>query len=179
MPITKIISGGQTGADRGGLDAALYCNVPHGGWCPKGRLSEDGTIPEKYDLQEMTTKDYLRRTEANVVDSDATIIFCYGLPKGGSLRTVEFALKHGKPYHTVDLLHEGRDRILKDVVEWLSGNGVNDYEYYEAAPPHDCNINIAGSRESKAPDIELLVMQVMVDVLRVVNPECGKLYPLG
>ena len=126
----------------------------------------------------MTNKNYLKRTEANVVDSDATIIFTYGMPSGGSLRTVEFALKHGKPYHTVDLLTEGRDRAVKDIAEWLAGNGVNDYEYYEATPPQECVLNVAGSRESKAPDIELLVMQVMVDVLRAVTPECGTAYPL-
>ena len=43
--IAKIVSGGQTGADRGGLDAAILLGVPHGGWCPKGRKSEDGVIP--------------------------------------------------------------------------------------------------------------------------------------
>ena len=179
MSITKLISGGQTGADRGGLDAALYCKVPHGGWCPKGRLSEDGTIPDKYDLQEMTTKDYLRRTEANVVDSDATVIFTYGLPSGGSLRTVEFARKHGKPYEEVNLLAVVRSRAVKNIVLWLSGKGENDYEDYEAIAPEACILNVAGSRESKAPDIELLVMQIMVDVLRVVNPECEGVYPLG
>ena len=112
MPITQLISGGQTGADRGGLEAALYCKVPHGGWCPKGRLAEDGPIPDKYNLQEMTNKDYLKRTEANVVDSDATVVFTYGLPSGGSLRTVEFARKHGKPYEQVDLLHTSRDPTI-------------------------------------------------------------------
>jgi len=67
--ITKIVSGGQTGADQGGLDAALYCSIPHGGWCPKGRKSENGIIPAKYQLQEMPSPDYLVRTKANVVDS--------------------------------------------------------------------------------------------------------------
>ena len=179
MPITQLISGGQTGADRGGLEAALYCKVPHGGWCPKGRLAEDGPIPDKYLLQEMTTKDYLRRTEANVVDSDATVVFTYGLPSGGSLRTVEFARKHAKPYEQVDLLHTSRETAVKTLADWLGGDGENDYEDYEAIPPGSCILNVAGSRESKAPDIELLVMQIMIDVLRSVNPECGHMYPLA
>lgn len=73
--ITKIISGGQTGADRGGLDAAIHCGIPHGGWCPKGRIAEDGVIPADYYLNEMASPEYLPRTKANVVDSDATVIF--------------------------------------------------------------------------------------------------------
>ena len=72
--ITKIISGGQTGADRGGLDAAMHCDWPHGGWCPKGRKAEDGVIPVEYHLTEMLTSAYLPRTQANVIDSDATVI---------------------------------------------------------------------------------------------------------
>ncbi len=53
--ITKLISGGQTGADRGGLDAAIHCGLPHGGWCPKGRKAEDGVIPVEYHLHEIST----------------------------------------------------------------------------------------------------------------------------
>jgi hypothetical protein len=122
-------------ADRGGLDAAIYCKVPHGGWCPKGRLSEDGTIPDKYDLREMTNKDYLKRTEANVVDSDATVIFTYGLPTGGSLRTIDFARKHGKPYERFDLLRTRRETVVETLAGWLNGDGENDYEDYQATPP--------------------------------------------
>ena len=89
MPITKIISGGQTGADRGGLEAAIEYGIPHDGWCPKGRLAEDGVIPDKYELSEMASKSYLKRTEANVVDSDAIVIFAFGKLTGGSKRTAE------------------------------------------------------------------------------------------
>jgi len=82
--ITKLISGGQTGADRGGLDAAIHCDLPHGGWCPKGRKAEDGVIPAEYHLTEMLTDKYLPRTQANVIDSDATVIFTYGPLSGDS-----------------------------------------------------------------------------------------------
>ena len=85
MPITKIVSGGQTGVDQAGLEAAIYCKIPHGGWCPKGRKSEYGKIPSKYELQETSSSSYLVRTEANVVDSDATLIITPGRPSGGSL----------------------------------------------------------------------------------------------
>jgi hypothetical protein len=42
--IPKIVSGGQTGADRAALDWALSRGIECGGWCPKGRKAEDGRI---------------------------------------------------------------------------------------------------------------------------------------
>ena len=71
----KIISGGQTGADRAALEFAIKQGIPHGGWCPKGRRSEDGQIDAKYQLQETPSSNYLQRTEWNVRDSDGTVIF--------------------------------------------------------------------------------------------------------
>lgn len=106
--ITNIITGGQTGADRGGLDAAIHCDLPHSGWCPRGRKAEDGIIPAEYHLTEMLTPAYLLRTQANVIDSDATVIFTYGPLAGGSLKTVTYAHHLEKPYHDVDLLRTTR-----------------------------------------------------------------------
>lgn len=97
--ITKIISGGQTGADRGGLDAAMQYGVSHGGWCPRGRIAEDGIIPARYHLKEMASPEYLPRTKANAFDSDATVIFSYSPPMGGSLKTITYAHHLEKPYH--------------------------------------------------------------------------------
>src|SRR5687768_10043060 len=85
--IEIIISGGQTGADRAALDAAMVCGVPHGGWCPNGRTAEDGPLPECYLLTETAGASYLARTEKNVKDSDGTLIFTMGLLSGGSART--------------------------------------------------------------------------------------------
>jgi hypothetical protein len=150
---------------------------PHGGWCPKGRKAEDGRIPAKYTLQEMTTGDYLARTEANVVDSDATVVFTEKTPTGGSLRTIEFCLKHRKPWHQISLALESRTRVVSQIVAWLRGEIAYDYEDYEARPPADCVLNVAGSRESKSPGIADAVEAIMVDVLREVNPDCRKFYP--
>lgn len=165
MPRRKV-SGGQTGADRGGLEAALYCKLPHSGWCPKGRKAEDGRIPGKYLLQEMSSADYLARTEKNVIDSDATIIFTLGRATGGSLRTIEFAHAHQKPWIHVDVDTTSRDKSVKLIVEWLQGRGDYNHDEYVAQPPANCVLNISGSRESKADGIEELVMAVMVDVIR-------------
>ena len=96
--IPRIVSGGQTGADRAALDWALSHNLPCGGWCPKGRKAEDGTIDPKYPLKESSSASYLQRTEWNVRDSDATVLFSIAPSLGGgSKKTVEFAKKHNKP----------------------------------------------------------------------------------
>ena len=67
--IKKIVSSGQTGAGRAALDFAIEHHLARGGWCPKGRLAKDGVIDARYSLQETSTKQYLQRTEQNVIDS--------------------------------------------------------------------------------------------------------------
>ena len=88
----KIVSGGQTGADQAGPDWALAHNVGCGGWCPKGRKAEDGPINPEYPLKETPSDSHIQRTEWNVRDSDATILFSIEPTlTGGSLLTMEFA----------------------------------------------------------------------------------------
>ena len=101
--IEKIISGGQTGADRAALDFALKCSIPHGGWIPKGRITEEGPLPDKYHLKEMPTASYPARTEQNVIDSDGTLIFSRGKPTGGTDYTRKMVLKHKKQLLHIDL----------------------------------------------------------------------------
>ena len=142
MRIKKIVSGGQTGADQGGLNAAITLGISHGGWCPKGRLAENGTIPEKYQLTETSSSSYLRRTELNVKESDATLVFCYGQPLGGTKRTIEFAIRHSKPVLVVDFRHSLEENLYR-VERWFSSLCVEDII-----------LNIAGSRASKTPHLQ-------------------------
>lgn len=132
----KIVSGGQSGADQAALDWAIANGVEHGGWCPKGRKSEDGKIDPKYGLKETPSAAYLERTEWNVRDSDATVIFTLD-PKlsGGSKKTMEFAEKHGKPCRH---FRPGVD--VKFLRRFL--------EMYEVKV-----LNVAGPRASNAPGI--------------------------
>jgi len=169
--ITKIISGGQTGADRGGLDAAIHCGWPHGGWCPKGRKAEDGRIPLDYHLIEMPSPEYLPRTKVNVIDSDATVIFRYGPLSGGWMKTATYAHYLEKPYHEVDLLLTTHKEAVVEIMRWLAGDEeLNDYDEYVAFPPPlECILNVAGSRESDAPGIQEAVFRLMVEVLMDVN----------
>lgn len=80
----KIISGGQTGVDRGALEAALEAGIECGGTCPAGRKAEDGIIPEIYPLTELESTVYSDRTRKNVIDSDATLIIHFGRLEGGT-----------------------------------------------------------------------------------------------
>ena len=94
----KIVSGGQTGADRAALNFAIEHGIQHGGWCPRGRRAEDGTIDPRYKLQETPSSGYVQRTEWNVRDSDGTVVFSIApILTGGSKKTVFLAHKHGKP----------------------------------------------------------------------------------
>jgi len=87
--IRKIVSGGQTGADRAALDVALDLGITCGGWVPKGRLAEDGEIPVDYpNLVEAEDAEPNTRTALNIRDSDATLILSQGELHGGSMFTV-------------------------------------------------------------------------------------------
>lgn len=136
----KIVSGGQTGADRAGLDWAIAHGIAHGGWCPKGRRSEDGKIPAIYILTESASSNYLVRTENNVRDSDATVIFTLSDKiDGGTKKTVEFAKDHGKAW-----IHMRPGVHPKYLARFLDKHQV-------------AVMNIAGKRESTAPGIGSLV----------------------
>lgn len=97
--IAKIISGGQTGADRAALDWAINCGIAHGGWCPKGRRAEDGTINLKYKLRETPSTNSSQRTEWNVRDSDGTVIMSINQRiTGGTELTRQFCQEYHKPW---------------------------------------------------------------------------------
>jgi hypothetical protein len=139
MRLERIVSGGQTGVDRGALDAAIVLGIPHGGWCPLGRIAEDGTIPTKYELRETPSPDYPIRTEQNVIDSDGTLILYRGRLFGGTELTRRMCVKHQRPMVALDLTAaKGKD--LRRVRRWLQGQDIRV-------------LNIAGPRESSSPGI--------------------------
>jgi hypothetical protein len=133
--LNKVVSGGQTGVDRAGLDAALKAGIPVGGYCPKGRMEEDGIIPEKYPLEETPSTSYSARTEKNVVCSDGTLILNKGPLSGGTKYTLEYALKHIKPYLIIQL---DAVKLIEPigVIRWIEGQQIK-------------TLNVAGPGESK------------------------------
>ncbi|MFG0289998.1 MAG: putative molybdenum carrier protein, partial [Rhodopirellula sp. JB044] len=102
----KIVSGGQTGVDRGALDSAMDLGIDHGGWCPAGRLAEDGRVPSEYRLDELSSRFYPDRTEQNVIDSDATLLLYRDQISGGTKLTQRICRKAGKPSLSVSITDE-------------------------------------------------------------------------
>lgn len=133
----KIVSGGQTGVDRAALDVALELGLPCGGWCPKGRTAEDGTIAPCYPLRETPSDVYAQRTEWNVRDSDGTLVLTKGRPTEGTAFTIELAARFKKPCLVLDLT-DCPD--AQSVHAWASRHAVRV-------------LNVAGPRESRSPGL--------------------------
>jgi hypothetical protein len=150
--ITKIVSGGQTGADQAALDVAIEEGIPHGGWIPKGRKTEVGPLPEKYQLKEMATDSYPERTEKNVVDSDGTVILSHGKLTGGSAFTAKMAVKHGRPFLHIDLHKVNAFKAAEDISNWVTQHEIKV-------------LNVAGPRASKDPEIYEAVKKILTTVL--------------
>lgn len=137
--VRQIVSGGQTGVDRAALDVALELGLPCGGWCPKGRLAEDGPIPERYPLRETRTTRYARRTLWNVRDSHATLILAREPLGGGTAYTERCARELERPC-LVAPPDAADTAALERVRAWLAANDVEI-------------LNVAGPRESGAPGV--------------------------
>jgi len=149
--IKKIISGGQTGADQGALDAAIEFGIPYGGWIPKGRLTEDGPLPEMYNLDEMPTDSYKERTEQNVIDSDGTVIISRSRLTGGSAYTRKMVKKHHKPCLHINLKNTATFFASSEIIKWAEENDIEV-------------LNVAGPKASKCPFIHRAVKKIIVGV---------------
>jgi hypothetical protein len=154
--LKKIISGGQTGADRAALDFAIKNNILHGGWVPKGRIAEDGPIAEEYNLMEMPTDSYHTRTEQNVIDSDGTLIITHGPLTGGSRYTYEMAKLHRKPCLVIDLARTKIYEAGTTIMIWGTDNKIS-------------TLNVAGPRSSKNRQIYDQVTEILELVLYLFN----------
>lgn len=141
LKLTKIISGGQTGADRAALDFALENGIEISGFVPKGRRAEDGKISEKYpNLVETATRNYAERTELNVINSDATLIFSHGKLTSGSKLTRNFAKKHKKPFLHIDFAGLMIEISVEETRKWLKSINCK-------------NLNVAGPRASSDAEV--------------------------
>ena|SRR6185369_13732774 len=148
--LKKIVSGGQSGVDRAALDAAMLLQLASGGWCPRGRIAEDGPIRRCYRLVETPSAKYPQRTEWNVRDSDATLIVNRGALDGGTLATEQLAReRYRKPVFVIQL-----DRRIEAerFHAWLRAYHVRV-------------LNIAGPRESKRPGIYEEALELLTRLL--------------
>jgi len=147
----KIISGGQTGADRAALDAAIELGLQHGGWLPRGRKTEDGTLPEKYDLMELESENYRHRTEKNVTESDGTLIVAFGPLTGGTALTESLAIKHDRSLLVLDLEEIDQAQAKAAVEKWLTQQKIS-------------LLNVAGPRASGEPRIYAAVKNLLLAI---------------
>ena len=151
MLVSKIVSGGQTGVDRGAIAAAKACDFPYGGLIPKGRLAEDGIVPEEFtEMKVSYHRDYRFRTEWNVTHSDATLIIARRprdpypdgeLLEGGTLQTKRFCADHRRPCLVLF------SRNLAQTMKWLANVAAE-------LGKDGLVLNVAGPRESKCKGIE-------------------------
>lgn len=138
--LIKIISGGQTGADRAALDVAIKFNIEHGGWIPKGRKAEDGPLPDIYKLKEMETYDYRERTRQNIIDSHGTVIISRGPLTGGSKLTQSYARVVGRPNCFINLSNTQEFEASAIIESFILENQIHI-------------LNVAGPRLSSQPQI--------------------------
>ena len=132
--------------DRAALDAALLCDIDHGGWCPAARRAEDGTLDAKYRLKETASKKYSARTRRNIEEADGTLLVNVGSLIGGTLKTAQLAEQLRKPLLLVQL--DG-DRSFGNVFDWLSHHQIHV-------------LNVAGPRESRRPGIYALAFEFLM-----------------
>lgn len=145
----RVVSGGQTGADRAALDVAIELGLEVGGWVPLGRAAEDGMIPPRYpNLKECESEDPTLRTALNVRDSDATLILSHGPLVGGSVLTQGLARELGKPVLHLDLSEIDEEKAARSLRQWL-------------AKLHPATLNVAGPRASEDPGIHEAVRRVL------------------
>jgi Circularly permutated YpsA SLOG family len=158
--LAKIISGGQTGVDRGALDAALGAGLSCGGWCPEGRKAEDGAIPDRYPLTELRGAGYRERTRQNVIDSDGTLVIHFGELSGGTRETVRFCERLCKPMLALD-------GSLADVAT----AAVQAAEFIKARAI--AVLNVAGPRESMFPGAYLFAKRVVDATIALLDSKPG------
>ncbi len=164
LPRLKIISGGQTGADRAALAWAIKTGIPHGGWCPKGRRAEDGRIPQRYRLEETLSSNYAERTDWNVRDSDGTVIVSLGTAlRGGSEKTRQLALAHQKPCEHISKALHG-DLARERLWNFITRERIR-------------TLNVAGPRASEEPGVGAFVRWVLEGVRVSHRSHPGKIQP--
>lgn len=156
----RIFSGGQTGVDRGALDAALAAGVACGGWCPAGRLAEDGVIDPRYPLQETNTEATEARTRRNAEEADGTLILDFDPSSPGTRLTREYVIELGKPLLVVERSKMGSDELVDKIVEFVECCDVR-------------TLNVAGPRASESSGAYLRARRLIEQVLRTLDVAKG------
>jgi len=135
MALIKIISGGQTGVDRGALDAALAAGFSCGGWCSGDRSAEDGPIAQRYPLTPLSGGGSRQRTLKNVHDSDGTAILFHEALTGGTKLTRDMCIREKKPFVVLDATQIVESRAVAAILRFIAEHEIRV-------------LNVAGPRAS-------------------------------
>lgn len=151
--LERVISGGQCGADLGGLLAAVKAGIPTGGYAPKGWRTEKGPDPRlaRLGLKQTNSTDYRERTTMNVEHSDATLILAADFSSAGTQLTKQLCCELSRPYYPILFGLEIIDP--NGLQQWLQALGVR-------------TLNVAGNRESVAPGITRFAVQFLTPIFR-------------
>ena len=149
--LVKIISGGQTGADTGGLMAATALHLKTGGTMPKGfrRLTGDAPEFKKFGIKETFSRSYVPRTKMNVNDSDGTVRFASNFRSAGEICTMKAIMACGKPYFDIDVKNPPNKEEFR---KWLSENNIR-------------TLNVAGNSEKTSPGIGNFTVKYLMEAL--------------
>jgi hypothetical protein len=156
--LTKVISGGQTGADRAGLIAAKACGLETGGWMPLGYIAQDGKHPEyadQYGIQEHASPMYPPRTRMNASKSDGTLRIAADWTSRGEILTLNEVKRAKRPYIDIDY---NDPRPVDDVITWLKAYGIK-------------TLNVAGNTERTAPGIQKFATEYLTEVFQTLKDQ--------
>jgi len=158
VQLQRVISGGQTGADRAALVAAKVAGIATGGWMPRGFRAQDGPHPEfaeLYGIQEHASERYPPRTALNVKESDGTLCFATEWDSPGEVLTRQFCERYGRPRLEVT---PGGDVTAAEVAEWITRNNIRV-------------LNVAGNTQRTSPGIADFVTEFLAEVFKLLRSE--------
>ncbi len=151
--LRRVVSGGQTGVDRGALDAALGVDFPCGGWVTGDRMAEDGVIPDRYPLTPLPHGNYRQRTRLNVVDSDGTLILYDRSLSDGTRLTYDLCKLLRRHCILISAREiSGPTAAAEAVLRFIENNRIQ-------------SLNVAGPRASGWADGYAFALAVMAQVI--------------
>lgn len=152
--IKKIISGGQPGVERAALDAAIKLNIPHSGWTYKTRRTDEGILPDMYNVKELTDASFSQRIEKNVLAADAAAIITHGSLTIGLTMVKDYAEKHGRPYLHIDLNENPLHKASALIRKWMINNELE-------------TVYFTGSKSTGGSTINQEVIRIIESVCRM------------
>lgn len=151
--LKRVVSGGQTGVDRGALDAALGVDFPCGGWVPGDRMAEDGVISDRYPVTTLPYGNYRQRTRLNVVDSDGTAILYDGFLSDGTRLTRDLCKLVDRPCILISARElPNPNAAAEAVLKFIEDNRIE-------------TLNVAGPRASGWRDGHAFALAVLRQVI--------------